>query len=318
MAESTMKSSPIFVSEIAPTGGWTVGQVLQIADGRAGVVTGTHSPGAGQMTALQVGGQRTLTKTASVVVLDGDPMYWDRSANTATPLRALAGADFPIGVAVGDHAGAGSTVVVDLNTCPVYTIDALADPGTTVVVLTAGAPALTVHPGYLKLAMDTTTEAQKVDLLSDNSVPLTIPFIVEGRITIADNGDDTALDINVGIANATHATSADTITESCFLHFDGNDLKINAESDDGTTEVAATDTTVAHVEDTYFDFRMDCRDLTDIQMYVDGINVLPASVFKLDAATGPMKLLAHIEKTSNNTPGELRIQHLAIRTTDIT
>jgi hypothetical protein len=62
---------------------------------------------------------------------------------------------------------------------------------------------------------------------------------------------------------------------------------------------------------------MDCRDLTDIQIYINGVNVLPASVFKLDAATGPLKLLAHLEKTSSADLAEIRIAHLAIRTTDL-
>jgi hypothetical protein len=125
----------------------------------------------------------------------------------------------------------------------------------------------------------------------------------------------------VGIANATHASDADTIAESVFLHVDGADtngaVNILAESDDGTTEVAATDTTVDFAAGTPFEFRIDCRDLTDIQIYINGVNVLPASVFKLNAATGPLKLLAHIEKGANDTLADVRVHHLAIRTTDL-
>jgi len=40
-------------------------------------------------------------------------------------------------------------------------------------------------------------------------------------------------------------------------------------------------------------------------------------VFKLNAATGPLKLIAHIEKGANDTPGEIRINHLAVRATDL-
>lgn len=319
MAESTMKSAPSFVKVITPAAGYTVGQVLQLPDGRAAVVSGTKNLTSGQAASLQVAGERTFAKTASVVCVEGAQMYWDRSANTATPLLAITGADFKVGTVVTDAAATATTVVVNLNCEPEYAIDLLRDPGTSVAV-GAGGPALTVHPGYLKFALTTDAQDQKIDLLSDASVPVTIPFIVEGRITIADNGDTADLDINVGVANGTHATDADSITESVFLHFDGNDLKINAESDDGTTEVAATDTTIAHVEDTYFDFVMDCRDLTDIQIYINGVLALGASVFKLNAATGPMKLLAHVEKynaTPNDTPGELRIQKLALRTTDV-
>jgi hypothetical protein len=81
--------------------------------------------------------------------------------------------------------------------------------------------------------------------------------------------------------------------------------------------VAATDTTVDAVDDTYVDFRMDCRDLADVKLYINGVRVLSATAFKLDAATGPLKLLAHIEKGANDTLGEIRISHLAIRAMDV-
>lgn len=295
----------------------TPGEILQLPDGRAARYAGDEACASGDIVTMITGGHHTVTKTASVVILDGDQLYWDRSANTATPLKAVTGADFPLGTAVGDAASAAATVVVDLNKRPVYAIDIMRDPTDTTIVLTAGTAALTMQPGYAKLAFSATAEAQKVDIMSKQSVPVTIPFIVEGTFCIADNGDATAPDFNIGIANGTHATDADSITESVFLHLDGNDLNLDAESDDGTTEVAATDTTIDLVEGTYVDFRMDCRDLTDIQIYVDAVLVLTASVFALDAATGPMKLLAHMEKTSDDSPGEMRVSHLAIRTTDV-
>jgi predicted RecA/RadA family phage recombinase len=319
MSEATLYKDADTLDVVTPSAGYSAGEVIQLPDGRAAVVQGLTARVENDPAALKTSGQHTLAKTASVVILDGDPIYWDRSANTATPLRAVAGADFPIGVAVGDAASADATVVVDLNVKPVYVVDLLRDPTDSVTVLTAATNVVNiVSPGCLRMALGTThAEANKVDHLSQRSVPVTIPFIVEGRIAVYDIGDEASVDINVGIANGTHASDADTITESCFLHLDGTALDILAESDDGTTEVAATDTTVNAVDDTWFDFRMDCRNLTDIQLYINGVNVLSASVFKLNAATGPMKLLAHVEKGANDTPGEIRIAHLAIRAMDV-
>lgn len=317
MSEATLSKDADTIDVVTPAAGYTSGEVLQLADGRAAFVSGLRSPGGGDPAALKTSGQVTLAKTSGVVILDGDPLYWDRSANTATPLKAVAGADFFVGVAVGDAASGDGEVVCDLNVKPQYTIDALRDPADTVIVLTAGTPSLTVGPGYVKMAFSTTAEAQKVDLLSKHSVPKGTPFIVEGRAAIYDVGDDAALDFNIGVASATHASDADEIAESCFLHFDGSALDIKAESDDGTTEVAATDTTVDAVDDTYFDFRMDCRDLADVKIYINGVRVLATTAFKLNAATGPFKLLAHLEKSSDNTPGEVRISHLAIRAMDV-
>lgn len=301
---------------------YAAGQVLQMPDGRAGFVAGLNARAIGDEVAVRVRGIATVAKTANVVILDGEQLYWDRSANTATPLRALAGADFKLGTAVGDAASAATTVKVLLNAEPVYTLDALKDPCDTVLVLTAGTPAATMGPGFVQLAFSATAEVQKVDILSKHSVPVAVPFIVEMDINIVDPGDETdsAGDINIGIANGTHASDCDAITESMFVHvdvIDGGAVNIQLESDDGTTEVAAADTTIDFAAGTPFRVVFDCRDLTDIQAYINGVNVLPDSVFKLNAATGPLKLLAHIEKGADNTPGIVRLQHFAIRTADL-
>jgi len=295
------------------------GEIIQLPDGRAGYVAGLRALVAGDEAGIQVAGRVTVAKTASVVILKGDEVHWDRSANTATPLKAVAGADFSDGVAVKDAAATDTTVEIELNAKPVYVVDVMRDPTDTAIVKTAGTDLdFSMGPGYINMYLSTThAEANKIDVLSQHSVPVTVPFIVEGRMAVYDIGDEASVDINVGIANGTHADDADTITESVFLHLDGTALDIKAESDDGTTEVAATDTLADAVDDTYFDFRFDCRDLTSIKIYINGVRVLSTSTFKLNAATGPMKLLAHIEKGANDTPGHIRINHLAIRTMDL-
>ena len=294
--------------------------VFQAPDGRAGVTAKSLATASGDPLALQTAGQFTVAKTTSVVILDGAPLWLDRSANTATPLQAVAGADFYLGVAVGDAASADTTVVADLNVQPAYTIDILRDPMDEVLV---GDATLKVHGGTAVLALIATSEAEKADMLSKHSIPVlesgdVIPFIVEGRMAGYGASDNT-VDINVGIANATHATNAETITEAVFLHLDEvADLNIFVHSDDGTTEVALTDTTINYVEDTYFDFALDCRDLDDIQIYINGVLILPDTVFALADATGPIKLLAHIEKTTGTATGEVRVSKLAVRTPDVT
>lgn len=320
MAEAVIAYDSDVLEVSTPTAGYTGGEVIQLADGRAAFVTGLLARTSGQPAGLKTSGQVTLAKTITVAVLKGAPLYWDRSANTVTPLRAVAGADFFVGVAVADAALAATTVVVDLNVQPQYTIDLMRDPADTAVVLTAGAPALTMGPGYAKLALDDTNEAQKADALSKQSIPVTVPFIVEGRVAIYDIGA-AAVDINIGVANETHASDADQIGESLFLHLDGAVLDILAECDggaeEGAVEVAATDTLVDAVDDTYFDFAFDCRDLEDIKIYIDGVRVLSTTTFALDVAVGPLCLLAHIEKTSDASTGEIRVEKLALRATDL-
>jgi predicted RecA/RadA family phage recombinase len=289
-------------------------KVLQSADGRAGVVASSLAVASGDKVTLITNGQFTVIKTDGVVILDGAKVYWDRSANSATPLKALAGADFYAGVAVGDWASDATSMVIDLNLLPAYTIDVMRDATETVNV---GDATVAMGPGYATLNIAATSEAEKTDIMSQHSVPVTVPFIVEGRFAVIDTPSGAATDFNIGIANDTHATDGGAITEAVFIHFD-NALDIFLESDDGTTEVAPTDSTVDATEGVYIDFAFDCRDLTDIQIYLDGVLMLPDTVFALGDATGPIKLLTMIEKTTGTEVGILRIAELTMRTPDIT
>lgn len=310
----TSKGAAAFILDAIAPETLSTGEIIQLPDGRAGITASATDVVSGDVAGLHTHGQFTVLKTASVVILDGAPVYWDRSANTATPLQAAAGADFYLGVAVGDAAASDSTVVIDLNVEPVYTIDLLRDPSLDVAT---GGASLTVKGGALEFTLDSTSEVQKIDALSIASIPVSIPFVVEGRMAIWSVPSGSAADINVGIASATHGTDAGAIAESVFVHFN-NALDIFLESDDSSTEVAEADSGVDAVDDTYFDFAFDCRDLSDIQIYINGVLMLGSTTFALDAATGPLKLLAHVEKTSDAATAVFRVAKLAVRTPDVT
>jgi hypothetical protein len=164
------------------------------------------------------------------------------------------------------------------------------------------------------MAFSTTAEAQKLDILSKYGWILAANAIVEGGFTVVDDGSGAAIDFNIGFGSATHASDADAIATSCFLHLDGNDLNLFAESDDGTTEVAATDTTVNIVLGTPVHFVMDARDPADVQIYVNGVLQLTASVFNINANTATLFLLAHLEKSSDAMVGEYYVDYLRVRT----
>lgn len=289
------------------------GEVIQLPDGRAGVRAGLNSRAIGDAAAFCAEGVFKLAKSTSVVFLPGQKVYWDSANNQAT--HQISGT-FYAGVCVNTDtvAAATTTVDVDLNATPAPGVISLAGGVDFATTLTAGTPVTTTNGGMLRLAGDTTAEAQRAEALSVESVAVSGDWIAEFEVDIADNGDDGALDINVGLANAGHASDADAITESIFVHVDGNSLNILAESDDGTTEVAATDTTVDYVEDTYFLVQIDGRDESDCQIYINGVLVLSGSTFDISAATGPLKFLAHLEKSSNDTPGEVNVRNVRVYT----
>lgn len=268
---------------------------------------------AGRMGALAmpVDGQAIyrVTKAASIVLLSGLQVYWDPASSTAS-FKRLSAQAFLIGTVAEDAASSDTTVLVRFNGRTRYVVDALNDPCDSVIVKTAGTPQLRTIGGCVSLEFSATAEVQKVDLLSKDGFDPDDGVIVEFAVEVVTNGDAAAVDFNIGVANGTHASDGDAITESCFLHIDGASANINAESDDGTTEVASTDTTVDFTAGTRFVGWLDIRDPSDIQVYIDGVNVLSGSTFKLDAATGPLKLLAHLEKTADDSPGEYHIDRL--------
>jgi predicted RecA/RadA family phage recombinase len=301
------------------------GEVWQLADGRAAVYDERLAASSGDRTTFQTSGTYTVTKTTSVVLTAGQPVYWDHSANSATYAPA-SDRDFFLGACVGDAASADATCQVNINVRPSYKIEmgrnALEDEFLTVVVktvvgsTTVEVPHLEYWPGAARMVFGATAEAQKVDALSQQGFAVTSNWIVEGGFNVIDDGDATAIDFNIGVANGTHATDADSITESCFLHLDGNTLDLFAESDDGGTEVAATDTTVNIALATPVHFVIDGRNPADVQIYVNGVLMLGSTTFVLTAATGPLKLLAHLEKTSDDTTADYRINYLRVRTAE--
>jgi len=302
--------------DLTTTAARSAGEVIQLADGRAAIQHAAVD--AGGLATPRVAGQFRVTKTASIVIIKGAPLWWDHSANSATcipPMGAASGdKDFYLGVALEDAASAATTVLCDLNVKPKYIIDLHESGGDTAVVLTAGTPYITSRGGTLEAGFSATAEAQKLDWLSKRSWAVSAPFVLEAVVEVVTNADADVGDLSIGAANATHASDADSITESAFFHFDlGADLNIDTESDDGTTEVAADDSGVDFAVGTPVHLVIDGRDNTSIKFYINGVRVNSDATFKLDAATGPLKGLFHLEKSSNDSPGVVQLDHFAVR-----
>lgn len=311
------------VVEYSTTAALEGGQVLQLASGRAGIVLRDKAAStAATVAAVAVLGTFSIPKTSGVVILAGGRVFWDHSANAAT-FRAVNDRDFYIGTAVADAASTDTAVQVNLGVQQSVQVNIL-DGNDTVFVGTAAAGgfgSLFNNGSTPGLSLSATSEAQKVDLMSQEARAISSKGIAEFIVRLDANGSTSAVDINVGLANGTHATDADSIAEHVFFHIDGGALDISAQSKDGTTTVTATDTTVDATAGTAItnnmEFWIDFRDPTDIQLYINGVNVLPASVFKLNAGTGPMKLLAHVEKTTGTaTAGPLKVFRGILRTVE--
>lgn len=293
------------------------GEVIQLGDGRAGILPSDAAAGA--FCAPAVFGIWTLPKTASIVFLDGGEVYWDHSAN-ACHFRKVNDRDFFLGTAVGDATSASTTMRVNVNVAPVWTLDAMREGVLSVPTGTAAAGGFG-YPvrlgGAQQLELTATSEAQCVDLLTVDRVAVGANPIVQAIIRPAVNGTGAAVDFNIGIANGTSTTDADAVTEHVFFHIDGSDTKIYAQSKDGTTTVAAVDTTTTITAGSAVTNRkelwIDARNPAGVILYVDGVRVLSGSTFVLSAATGPLGLLAHLEKTTGTTTGKFIVDALRAR-----
>ena len=292
----------------------TGGEVVQLRDGLAAVIPVDVANG--EKGGAQCEGIFRVEKTTGQVWLDGGEIWWDHSANKATCIPPLAGdRDFYLGSAVGDATSAATEGYVNLNVKPAYEIDLHRSGGDTAVVLTAGTPYIYSRGGSLDAAFSATAEAQKLDWLSKRSFALGSNWILDAVVEVVANADADVADLSIGVANGTNASDADSITESAFFHFDlGADLNIDAESDDGTNEVAATDTTVDFAVGTPVFLQIDGRDPASLKFYINGVRVLSSTTFNISAATGPLKALFHLEKSSNDSPGNVQLDVLRVRT----
>lgn len=294
----------------------TSGDIVQLPDSRAAVVQGLTAKAVNDPVSGATTGVYKILKPTAVAILRGGDVFWRRASASA---HFSAGTDgFYIGKAAADCAATDTFCVVDLNAVSRDRVNLRDGLWTSTAVGAAGSPLVArqaVGKGYVA-TLDSTNEAQKIDAISVDTVRDADGPIFEGRLTIHTNAATNAMTCFFGLANGTHATAFTSITEYCGFEIVGNSLALNAISTDGTTTVAKTDTTVAAVADTYNEFWIDARDLTNVKLYIDGVRVLASSTFKLNAATGPMKALFWLGKTSSAVVANIVVDSLRVRTSD--
>jgi predicted RecA/RadA family phage recombinase len=297
------------------------GEVFQLPDGRAAVMPVDLA--SGSLGGAESEGVWKVTKNTSVVFLPGGRVYWDHSANEAT-YKKVNDRDFYLGRAIADTTAAETLVAVAFNIDPTYDIDLIeADGALSVATGTAAAGGFGLPIRYgsaIGLSLTATNEVQCVDVFSVDRFALNSNFIAEFEIRLGANGSTSAVDLSVGVANATSTSDADAIAESSFFHVDGGALDIFAESDDGTTEVGATDTnvdiTAGSAVANRFYFWLDGRDPSNVKYYINGAEVLSATanLGNIALATGPLGLLVHLEKsTGTATAGPVYIDRACVR-----
>lgn len=315
MAEATARSAGDLY-DLTAENSLAKGQIIQLSDGRAGYAY--NSITAGDPGEIQTSGVARITKNSSIVLLAGDEVYWDHSANEAT-YKPVNDRDFLVGTAVDDQSTTSTQVDVLLNSRVTWNVDIDKTGFLSVPVGTQGYNTMGVFRkgGAYTMIHSSTSEAQKLDMLSIDGFSKDANAIVEFVYAVPSDGAGTVVDVSLGVANATHSTDADSITEHVFIHMDANSTTIKAQSKDGSTTVTATDTTKTYTEGSAVANRVyvtfDMRDPADVQIYINRVLVLASTVFNVNAAVGPFFLLAHTEKTSAADTYELSVHSMRAR-----
>lgn len=294
-------------------------EVWQMGSGEAAYFDSADAASSGDYVSFRTRGKVTMPKTTGVVLIPGLRAWWDHSANKVN-YKKVNDRDFYVGRVVEDATSAAVTCVVDLNADPPYDLDLMRDPYATSPTGTQALGGFLPpqrQGGGLYFNLTATSEVQKTDALSVDGFAKGANAIVEFAFRVPTGGSTNAVDYSIGIANATHATDADSITDSIFIHIDGGSTNLNVESDDGTTEVAATDSTLDYTAGSTFAERVevwfDMRNPADVQVYINAALVLGSSVFNVDASTATWKLLVHIEKTSGTATADLIMDWMRAR-----
>jgi predicted RecA/RadA family phage recombinase len=286
------------------------GQLVQLPDSRAGVYTGLKAAEAGEYVTLSCGGVREVLKTASVAILAGQEVWAKISTSRAT--YRLAG-DYFVGVAVADAAASATTVKVDMNARPNYNINLAENGGQWTTEATNGLGATALLGGGVSLAFDAVAEVAQAALLSDRTFDVDDGLIYEVEAAVFDIGNNAALDIDFGLASASHGTDLGAVTALATIHLDGNDLSATTQSDDNVTDVAPDDTGVDLVDDAWTFLQVDARDKDDVKFYINGVRVNDDGAHVLAAYTSTVVAIAHMEKTSDDTSAEVRVRRMTVR-----
>lgn len=289
---------------------FAAGKIWQLRDGRAGYFKGLNAAAVTDQVKFGPQDQITVPKNTGYALLDGGPVYWDRTNSLATFKRLGANRGFFLGSAVGDAPSAATSVLVANNVKPVYDLDLAQMPYTTTVIGTQaagglGAPGL--RGGALDFLLTNTNQAQKVDALSVDGILTGSKGIVRTAIRVLDGGAATNAKFYLGLASASHATDPTAVTEYVYFEIDSNVTKINAQSADGTHSTPKTDTTKTYTVGTRVELWIDIRNPALTTLYVDGVQVLAATTFDLSAGAQNLFLLAWLGKVASTDTMEVAV-----------
>jgi hypothetical protein len=150
--------------------------------------------------------------------------------------------------------------------------------------------------GLHVLSTESTSQAQAAQITFGDILPINMSDgpIIEASLRVDTAGGsgltaDERIVFGLASAHANAEDALDTVTTLAWFRLEGANLNILVETDDGTTDTDDTDTGTDLADDTFTRLAIDCRDLSDILFYINGVRVTGADT---DAGTISMADLA--------------------------
>ena len=169
-----------------------------------------------------------------------------------------------------------------------------------------------VANGVARLPLDATNEAQESGLYWGDQRPLVLNqgLIFECGLALQTLPTGTAEAV-WGLAGDYNA-DADTVAEGIWFKADGGGLVV-CEADDTSNEVDDETTGITLVATEFHVFRIDCRVITDIRFFIDGVAVATDETF--DASTVAALALQpyfHLAKASGTGVGTVDVDYVRV------
>lgn len=293
----------------------SVGEVLQVPDGRAGVAIDTTA--AGGLVACQICGIHKMAKTANEIYVPGQRLYWDASASKVTAVPPITAADFFVGCSADDAAAADTEAKVDLNKDWEGSVDQRSCTFAVASTLTAGDPRVAQVGAGARFVLDATNEAQMISVLSHKAVSLDSDWIFCAEVVL-DAAAGSATDISIGVSDSGHASDFQSAGSFCTIHIDGGAQDIFVESDDTATDVNPTDSNINWTAAVPFALVIDGRDPADIKLYINGIRETASAVtLAIAIAASGLKMCVHIEKSLSTNTADVTVANMKLLTGDL-
>lgn len=164
-------------------------------------------------------------------------------------------------------------------------------------------PVADAHGGQFSLALSAVSEAQDAVLYQGNRKNFDIDagLVFECRAKLATPGS--GVTVVFGLAGS-HHIDKDSIAQNAWFRLQGA-LNLLVETDDGSTNLDDRDTGVALLADTWYTFRIDLTDPSDVRFFLDRQRLLPDTMFDMSAFDGRLQPYFSLDKATGTGTAEL-------------